>query len=66
MKTICGKMKKAIIIGVSAVMLFAALPTDANTDQLPNSWFITGSFSFDDDSENGGITVITDKEEVPF
>lgn len=63
MNTTCEKIKKAFIIGVTAIMLLAVLPNNKNEANNPNSWFITGAFSFDDDTDNSGITVITDSEE---
>ena len=56
-----SKLKKSIIIGITAVTLLSCVCAKA----LPQSWFITGSFFSTEDDEV--ITVINDEnEDVSF
>lgn len=59
MKAIAGRLKKSLIIGLSAVVLLSAVPTAKNFEQ---SWFIT-FFSVLQHDDNNSITVINDSDE---
>ena len=57
-----SKLKKSIIIGITAVTLLSCVCAKA----LPQSWFITGSFFSDEDSSNSVTVINDDSEDVEF
>ena len=62
MNSIISKLRKSLIIGVTAVILLSAVSTKSI---MPQSWFITGTFFSDEDSDT--ITVINDdSEDIEF
>lgn len=59
MKSISLRLKKAIIIGTTAVMMLSLIPDGLK----PQSWFITGLFNVEDRYDEDEITIIKDSEE---
>jgi hypothetical protein len=52
MNSVVSKLKKSLIIGIIVVILLSSVSTKI----LPQSWFITGSFFYDE--TNDSVTVI--------
>ncbi len=62
MNSIISKLRKSLVIGVSAVILLSAVSQSV----LPQSWFITGTFFSDEDSSNSVTVINDDSEDVEF
>lgn len=67
MKQIISRSKKAVIIAFSFFMMFSAVSQSSVEKPLTQSWFITGSFLSDIETENEHITVVyDDQQDIEF